>query len=42
MNPWAFLLLVLTLIIIVAAVKGKQDNLVAAMLGRKYGSSNFQ
>jgi hypothetical protein len=42
MNPWAFILFIIAIVIGIAAAKGKQDDLVAAITGKKYGDSNLQ
>jgi hypothetical protein len=41
-NPWAFILLIVAVVIGVSAAKGKQDNLVAAIKGSAYGNSTLK
>jgi hypothetical protein len=36
MNPWAVALLALALVLIVVAVHGTQDKLLAAVMGKSY------
>jgi hypothetical protein len=42
MNPYAFILLLIAALVGIAAAKGKQDNLVAAITGKAYGNSTLQ
>lgn len=42
MNPFAALLILVAILGIIVAAKGKQDNVVAALLGRKYKGSTLQ
>lgn len=41
MNPWAVLLLAIALLLVIVGVKGTQDNVVSAVLGRRYGNSQL-
>ena len=42
MNPWAVVLALVALVIGIAAAKGKQDDLVAAIIGKQYGDSTLK
>lgn len=42
MNPWAAFVIVIALAIIIVGVKGKEDNLIAAIIGKQYGSSTLK
>lgn len=39
MNPWAALIVLLSIGLFVIAYKGTQDNVISAVLGRPYGNS---
>lgn len=42
MNPLGVVLLIVSLTLIVSAFRGKQDNLIAAVLGKQYGKSDLK
>lgn len=42
MNPWAVVLIILAIGGIIVAAKGKQDNVVAALLGRQWRGSTVR
>lgn len=39
MNPWAGLIVLISIGLFVIAYKGTQDNVISAVLGRPYGNS---
>lgn len=41
MNPWAGLIVLIAIVLIVIAYKGTQDNVLSALLGRPYGNSGL-
>lgn len=41
MNPWAIILILLAIVMLLVAWKGTQDNVVAMFLGHKYGNSTI-
>lgn len=41
MNPWAFLVVVIAVALVVIGVKGSQDNFLSAVLGRPYGQTTL-
>jgi hypothetical protein len=42
MNPWALLLLLVAVVLVIVAWRGSQDNVVAAIIGRQYGNSTVR
>lgn len=38
-NPWAFLLVILAIVFFIVSYKGTQDNVIAAVTGKRYGNS---
>lgn len=42
MDPWAVFILLVALALIVIAVKGKQDNAIAAITGKPYRNSTLR
>lgn len=41
MNPFAIALAIIALTMLVVGFRGKQDNLIAAVTGKKYGNSSL-
>ena len=41
MNPWAAVILLIAFACIVIGVKGTEDNLVAAITGKRYNNSTL-
>lgn len=41
MNPIAIVLIIIALTLIIVGFKGKQDNLISAILNRKFGNSTL-
>ena len=41
MNPWAFVILLIAVLMIIVAWKGTQDNVISAVIGRPYGNSTL-
>ena len=42
MNPWAFVILVVAIVLIILAWKGTQDNVISAIIGRPYGNTQLK
>jgi hypothetical protein len=42
MNPWAGVLVLLSIAFFIVAYKGTQDNVIAAVKGQPYGNSNIE
>jgi uncharacterized membrane protein YuzA (DUF378 family) len=42
LNPWAALMILIALGVVVIGFKGNEQNLVAAVLGRPYKSSSLK
>jgi hypothetical protein len=40
-NPWAGLIVAISIVLFIIAYKNTQDNLIAATLGRSYGNSTL-
>lgn len=41
MNPVAVVMLIIAVVFIIVGFKGKQDNLIAAITNKQYGSSTL-
>ena len=41
MNPWALVLVVISIFVFILIYKGTQDNVIAAILGRPFGNSSI-
>lgn len=42
MNPVAVFIAIVALVLLITGFRGKQDNLIAAITGKPYGSSTLQ
>ena len=42
MNPWSFVIFLIGLACLIVAYKGTEDNVIAAVKGKRYGNSTLK